>query len=73
MGRELESRREEIVDAASAEIAGASDSRVNDFIRTYCRDRTIPATALDIADMANEAVRRQLVGKSFQRPLVRGL
>lgn len=59
MARTFEARREEIIDYIATTLVDASNSRAVRLAATYCRDNSIPATASDLADVANEAIRRR--------------
>ena len=59
MARTFERRREEVIDYIATTLVGASNSRAVRLAATYCRGNNIPATSADLADVANEAIRRR--------------
>jgi hypothetical protein len=63
MADTFERRRNEVVEFVKSKLAGASDSRAAAMARRYCATFSIPANSLQIADIANEALRRQMVEK----------
>jgi len=59
VARTFERRREEVIDYLATTLIDASNSRAVKLAASYCRGNNIPATAADIADVANEAIRRR--------------
>ena len=59
MARTFERRREEVIVYLATTLVGASNSRATKLAASYCRGNGIPATDADIADVANEAIRRR--------------
>jgi hypothetical protein len=55
----FERRREEVIDYLALTMVDASNSRAAKLAASYCRGNNIPATNTDIADVANEAIRRR--------------
>ena len=66
MARLFERNRQTIIDAVSARLIDADDSRAAALVQKICRWYEVPATERDIQDAATEAVRRRLIAKARQ-------